>query len=87
MAVLAADGTLVASETDKAERAFLRVARHGEDLLVQVGDGTDGASIWTVNAEGPAQLVPVGIFAVQPPSVCRENCLEPFPNPGAPVWQ
>ena len=87
MTVLDASGAVVATETDEAERSFLRVARLGDDLLVQVGDGTDGTSIWRVTAEGPSQLVPVGSFAVQPPAVCRENCLEPFPNPGAPVWQ
>ena len=87
MTVLDGSGAVVATQADKAERSFLRVARLGEDLLVQVGDGSDAASIWRVTPEGPAQLVPVGFFAVQPPSVCRENCLEPFPNPGAPVWQ
>lgn len=88
MSVLDAGGTLVGTEGDKADRAFLRVSRQDEGaLLVQVGDGTDGTAIWRVTADGPTSIAPTGMFAVQPPAVCRENCLEPFPNPGAPVWQ
>jgi len=87
MTVVDAAGAVVASETDKGERSFLRVARQGDVLLVQVGNGTDLTSIWRVAADAVTQLAESGTFALQPPAVCRENCLEPFPNPGAPVWQ
>ena len=88
MTVLGADGSVVATEGDTAERSFLRVVRRSDaQLLVQVGNGTDNTAIWTVQASGLENIAPFGTFAVQPPAVCRENCLEPFPNPGAPVWQ
>lgn len=87
MTVLDSPGTVIASETGSGERSFLRVARHGDDLLVQVGNGTDQTSVWRASSEGLSELAPRGMFALQPPAVCRENCLEPFPNPGAPVWQ
>ena len=87
MTVLDSAGTIIASETGKGERSFLRIARLGDDMLVQVGNGTDQTSVWRANGEGLTEVAPRGMFALQPPAVCRENCLEPFPNPGAPVWQ
>lgn len=87
MTVLGSDGTIVATQSGKGERSFLRVARLGENILVQVGDGTDQTSVWRANPEGLTEVAPRGMFALQPPAICRENCLEPFPNPNAPVWQ
>ncbi len=87
MTVLDANGAVIASETKKSERSFLRVARKDDNLLVQVGDGSDTTSIWRVSPEGITEIAPGAMFAVQPPAACRENCLEPFPNPGAPAWQ
>jgi hypothetical protein len=87
MTVLGSDGTIVATQSGKGERSFLRVARLGDNMLVQVGDGTDQTSVWRATAEGLTEVAPRGMFALQPPAICRENCLEPFPNPNAPVWQ
>ncbi len=91
IAVVGSDGSLVASRDDVSERSFLRVAHlsggNEGPLLVQIGDGTDTTSIVRVGSEGIEDISTVGSFAIQPPSICRENCLEPFPNPGAPVWQ
>ncbi len=89
--VLDGDDAVVASEEGSSERSFLRVAHLGTPgdapLLVQIGDGTDTTSIVRIAPDGIEEVSPTGSFAIQPPSVCRENCLEPFPNPGAPVWQ
>ncbi len=88
LTVLDADGSIVATESDSAERSFLRVARLGEDnLLVQTGDSSDNTEVWRVAADGILSVSTSASFAIQPPQACRENCLEPFPNPGAPVWQ
>lgn len=88
LTVMDADGSVVATQADKADRAFLRVARlAGKHLLVQTGDGTDATEIWRVAADGILEVSTSASFAIQPPASCRENCLEPFPNPGAPVWK
>lgn len=88
LTVVDADGSVVATEADKSDRAFLRVARlAGKHLLVQTGDGSDATTIWRVAADGILEVSASASFAIQPPASCRENCLEPFPNPGAPVWQ
>lgn len=88
LTVVDADGSVVASQADNTDRAFLRVARlAGKHLLVQVGDGSDITTMWRVASDGIVEVSPSASFAIQPPQSCRENCLEPFPNPGAPVWQ
>lgn len=88
LTVVDADGSVVATEADNADRAFLRVARlAGKHLLVQTGDGSDATTIWRVATDGILEVSTSASFAIQPPASCRENCLEPFPNPGAPVWQ
>ncbi len=88
LTVVDADGSVVATQSDSTDRAFLRVARlAGKHLLVQTGDGSNATSIWRVASDGILEVSPSASFAIQPPDICRENCLEPFPNPGAPVWQ
>ncbi len=88
LTVVDAEGSVVASQGEAADRAFLRVARlAGQHLLVQTGDGTDDTTIWRIAADGIVEVSASASFAIQPPDSCRENCLEPFPNPGAPVWK
>lgn len=88
LTVVDADGSVVATETEATDRAFLRVAQlAGKHLLIQTGDSSDTTKVWRVAADGISQVSASGAFAIQPPQSCRENCLETFPNPGAPVWQ
>ena len=88
MTVLDASGSIVATQTGKGDRNYLRVARQSpQTLLVEVGDGSDRAAMWRVAAGELRELSNAASFALQPPASCREDCLEPFPNPGAPVWQ
>ncbi|MEM6289800.1 MAG: hypothetical protein AAGA54_01000 [Myxococcota bacterium] len=88
MTLLDIDGGIVATQTGKGDRNYLRVARQNpETLLIEVGDGSDVSAVWRITGNELRELSNAAAFALQPPASCREDCLEPFPNPGAPVWQ